>query len=419
MRKLRADYAFVPDLKKGVFSPMANPCITVDESGKIIAIQEYSSPDSNSGKEDGIEYYNGVFVPGFINAHCHIELSHLLGAFEQASGMSGFINQINALRESVDERGRFEAMKRQFNLLSTQGVVAVSDISNCSESFALKRQFLNLVHSDSEELFPVYYRTFVELFGTEESDAEQILERGEKIAEQAVQMGLKASVTPHSPYTMSPKLLKITALRGLKSGEISYHSQESQEEEDMIMYGTGALAENYRGRGLSMPEPANTTALEYFLNTVTATSTEGLAKIEGRVNLVHNVVLSQRSIDAAKRVITEPFFTVCPLSNIFIHRALPPLDLMRKNNLAICVGTDSLSSNTILSMVEEMRCIEQNFPHIPLGEILQWACLNGAKALGIEERCGSLQVGKTPGIVLIQNLRDFHLTPQSRSVRIV
>jgi cytosine/adenosine deaminase-related metal-dependent hydrolase len=290
------------------------PLVVTDEAGKILSVSQYSQDELSD-----TEYHEGILIPGMVNAHCHIELSHLKGAFRQATGMSGFINQINELRESVDEKGRFEAMKGEFENFSRQGVVAVSDISNCNESFPLKKEYRD----------KVYYRTFVELFGTEKAEAEAILEGGQRTADQATAMGLEASVTPHSCYTMSPKLLEITAKRGLESGIISYHSQESQEEEDMIMKGSGALSDNYHGRGLSTPPVTGTTALEYFIDRIA----EKKGKVKGRINLVHNVVISQRSIDRAKEALQSPFFTICPLSNIFIHRQLPPIDLMRKTTL--------------------------------------------------------------------------------------
>ena len=399
MRKIAADYIYTLDGQAG---PWAKPLVTIDEDGKILSVSQYRKADLDLDKT--IEYHAGTLIPGMVNAHCHIELSHLKGAFRQATGMSGFINQINELRESVDEQGRLEAMKTEFENFFRQGVVAVSDISNCSESFPLKKEYQP----------KVYYRTFVELFGTEKADAEAILEGGQRVADQATAMGLDASVTPHSCYTMSPKLLEITAKRGLESGAISYHSQESQEEEDMIMKGSGALADNYHGRGLSTPPVTGGTALEYFIDRIA----EKGKKVKGRINLVHNVVLSQRSIDRAKEALESPFFTICPLSNIFIHRQLPPINLMRENGLKICLGTDSLSSNLILDMVSEMECLQNNFPGLELGEILQWACANGAELLGKEDTLGRIKEGKAPGIVLLENLKDFRITPETKSIRL-
>ena len=169
MKKLAADLAITLEDEFGFLRPLKRPLITVDEDGKILEIRQYNEDELHSSD---IEYHPGILVPGFVNAHSHIELSHLKGVFKEGTGMSGFINQINELRESVDEKGRMEAMEREFENLSRSGVVAVSDISNCAESFALKKKYLTLKHTSENSLFPVYYRTFVELFGTEPEDAE-------------------------------------------------------------------------------------------------------------------------------------------------------------------------------------------------------------------------------------------------------
>ena len=352
------------------------------------------------------EFYSGILCPGFVNAHCHVELSHLVGMFEQAAGMSGFINQINAMRENVGKEGRIKALEAQMDKMYREGVSAMADISNCSESFECKSKS------------PMYTRTFLELFGSEPKDAQDVLESGKSLAQVAKEYGIDAAITPHSCYTMSPQLLAMAAQEGLKSGFLSYHSQESHEEEELIRTGTGALAENYKGRGLSTPPVTGKPALTYFIDRLLSFSK---SPVEGNVLLVHNVAIDQESIDYAKEHLANPYFAICPLSNIFIHRALPPLNLMRENNLKICLGTDSLSSNTILSIVKEIECIHKNFPQIPLVEILGWACSNGAQMLGKQDVLGSFEPGKKPGVVLLENIdwENFKLTEKSTARRLV
>lgn len=415
MRRIAGDFLFTADKSEISCAPIRHGCVTADDEGRIIEVEQLDNETIAKAAErkrsgyvraDGeLEYFEGVICPGFVNAHSHIELSHLKGHFKEATGMSGFINQINELRCCVNEEERAAAMKAEFESFYNQGIAGVSDISNCAESFEFKKNS------------KTYFRTFIELFGSEPSDAQDVLSGGIRLAAQARAMGLDASVTPHSCYTMSPKLLEITAEEGLKSGFISYHSQESKEEEDMIMYGTGALEDNYKGRHLSVPPVTGRTALEYFVDRLLTFSN---SPVKGKINLIHNVALSGQSIDYALEHIDTPYFTICPLSNIFIHRALPPLDLMRKRRLRICIGTDSLSSNKVLSMIAEMKCIQDNFSSVSLGEILGWACHNGAEVIGKENELGSITPGKKPGIVLITNIdyKNFKLTEESVSERI-
>lgn len=395
MRKIAANYVFPI-----VGEPIRNGYVKFNDNNEVVEVGQLEGECADT------EFYSGILCPGFINAHNHVELSHLLGAFKQATGMSGFINQINALRDTVDQEGRIKALEYQMEKMYAEGVQAMADISNCSESFPCKAKST------------MYTRTFLELFGSEPKDAQDVLESGKRLAHKSQEFGIDAAITPHSCYTMSPQLLAMAAQEGLKSGYLSYHSQESDEEEELIMSGTGALADNYKGRGLSTPPVTGKPALVYFIDRLLSFSE---SPVKGNILLVHNVAINQESIDYAKKHLATPYFAICPLSNIFIHRALPPLDLMRENGLKICLGTDSLSSNTVLSIAKEIVCLHDNFPHIELAEILQWACLNGAQMLGKDDKFGTFEVGKQPGAVLIENVDwdTFKLTGNSTTRRII
>ncbi len=395
MRKIAANYVVT---NSG--APIKNGYVKFNDDNVVVEIGQLDGECADT------EFYGGILCPGFVNAHCHVELSHLAGAFEQATGMSGFINQINALRNTVDKDGRIKALEFQMEKMYKEGVSAMADISNCSESF------------DCKAKSPMYTRTYLELFGSEPKDAQDVIEGGIELAKVAGEYGIDAALTPHSCYTMSPQLLEMAAQEGLKSGFLSYHSQESTEEEELIISGTGALAENYKGRGLSTPPVTGKPALLYFIDRLL---TFAQSPVQGKVLLVHNVAIGQESIDYAKKHLAEPYFAICPLSNIFIHRALPPLDMMRENGLKICLGTDSLSSNTILSIAKEIVCLHENFHHIPLEEILVWASLNGAQMLGKEDELGSFEVGKKPGAVIIDNIdwENFKLTDKSVTRRLI
>ncbi len=399
MRIFTSDYIFPI-----VAGPIRDGYVMTDDEGYVLkmgAARELNPPALSVA-----EYFPGAIVPGFVNTHSHIELSHLKGAFSKGSGMSGFINQINSLRDSVDKSGRINAIETEMRGLYRQGVSAMADISNCNESFECKS------HS------PIYTRTFLEVFGTDPKEADMIVEGALELCREAEEMDLDAAPTPHSCYTMSPELLRAASVAGIKSGYLSYHSQESRQEEDLIRYGTGELAENYKGRGLPTPPVTGTSALVYFIDNLKKAMR---APIRGHVLLVHNVAIDEESIDYALEWLKSPYFAVCPLSNIFIHNQLPPLELMRRKGLKITVGTDSLSSNDLLSMVAEMKCIQDHFPEIPFDEILKWATRNGAEFLGKEELLGSFEAGKKPGIVNIEgfDVQKMRLTDKSVSVRIL
>ncbi len=400
MRRIAANYIFPI-----TSAPIRNGYVDFDDEGRVVSIGQLT--DSNYTKETaGTEFYNGIICPGFTNAHCHIEFCHLKDRFEEGTGMSGFINQINALRESNPAEVRIAEIEKYMQQLYEDGVSAMADVSNCDESF------------DAKVRSKMYTRTFVEVFGVEPSEAEDITAGASALAAKAREMGLDAAPTPHSPYTTSPELLTASAAAGLVDGYISYHNQESAEEDDMIGWHRGALYENYIGRQMRIPEATGKPAIYHFLDRIQKVHP---APFEEHVILVHNTVSTAECVRDAIKVLKNVYWVTCPLSNIFIHRQIADLYMLMREGAKITVGTDSMSSNHVLSMIEEIKCLQHYFPDIELATVLQWCCINGAEALGQEARLGSFETGKYPGAVLIDGI-DFDtmkLTAASTSRRLI
>lgn len=380
-------------------APIENGYVEYEDDGTITSVGICDDP----AKEKA--FFRGILVPGFVNSHCHLELSHLRGKFRKGTGMSGFIDQINELRDSTSVDNKRKIAAEWLDILWRQGVSAMSDISNCDETFGMKAES------------PMYIRTFLEVFGTEPEDCAKVMEDADKLVVEASAYHIDAAPTPHACYTMSPELLTAASAEGLAAGYVSYHSEESPEEDELMISATGPLADNYNARHLCTPPVTGKQSLYYFI--------DRLEKVhEGPFNehvlLVHNVCLTQESVDYALNCLKNVWWAVCPLSNMFIHNALPPIPLMRRNGLKITVGTDSLSSNDTLDMVAEMYCLQENFRDVPLGEIIRWATYNGAEFLSRENVLGAFAVGLKPGIVLIRNIsEDGRLTGSSISERII
>jgi cytosine/adenosine deaminase-related metal-dependent hydrolase len=393
IRRIAASFVYTLDADE----PIKNGYVEYDAAdGRIVAVGECGPDD---------EVLPGAIVPGFVNSHCHIELSHLHGKFRKGTGMAGFIDQINALRDWAGADVKARLTQEWMDKMWKDGVSAMSDISNDDSSFKVK---------SSHKL---YTRTFLEVFGSEPEMCQGVMADVTALKAAADAEGIDAAPTPHSCYTMSPQLLSASSAAGLESGYLSYHSQESQEEEDLLISGSGAMYENRKRSGMSTPPVTGESSLKYFIDRLAAAKP---APYDEHILLVHNVCLKQDDIDAAKKVMNNVYWAICPLSNIFIHNALPPVPLMRRNGLAITVGTDSLSSNDDLDMVKELVCIRQNFSEIPMNEILVWACLNGARFLSKEKALGSLTPGKTPGIVFVSNVdENGSFTSESKSERVI
>jgi cytosine/adenosine deaminase-related metal-dependent hydrolase len=123
----------------------------------------------------------------------------------------------------------------------------------------------------------------------------------------------------------------------------------------------------------------------------------------GNLMLVHNTFVEQELI-AELRKRENLFWCLCPNSNIYIENAIPPVELLKRENCNIVIGTDSLASNTQLSIISELITLQQSFPSLSITELVEWATINGAMALGKDDQFGRIEPGKNPGLVLIQNV---------------
>ncbi len=391
MKRITAEYIYTLESE-----PIRNGFIEYDDNGIIAAVGQCEADE---------EIMPGAIVPGFVNAHCHVELSHLHKKFRKGTGMAGFIDQINELRDWAGREVKQQLVQEWMDKMWNDGVSAMADISNDDSSFDVKKSH------------KMYTRTFLEVFGSEPEMCEGVMKDVTELKAVADDAGIDAAPTPHSCYTMSPQLLSASAAAGLESGYLSYHSQESQEEEDLLISGSGAMYENRKRSGMSTPPVTGESSLKYFLDRLADVKP---APYDENILLVHNVCLQQSDIDAVKQAMNNAYFAICPLSNIFIHNALPPIDLMRKNGLAIALGTDSLSSNDDLDMMKELVCLHENYPQVPMNELFTWASRNGARFLGKDDVLGSIAAGKCPGIVHISALDENGcITAESRSIRII
>ena len=393
MNRIAAKYVYSLNSR----TPIENGFVEYDDSGLIHAVGECCRPSEEK------VFFDGAIVPGFVNAHCHVELSYLKGMFRKGTGMAGFIDQINELRDFKTPEEKMADISAAMDRLWNQGVQAMADISNCADTFPLK------------EASPMYTRTFLEVFGTEPKDCDAVMKSVLELQAEARLFGLDAAPTPHACYTMSPQLVTASSAAGLKSGFLSFHSEESDQEEEMIRTGSGPMWENRVNAGMSTPPVTGQSSLEYFVDRLLEVHP---APFPEHILLVHECSMGVDGARLVKALMENPYIALCPLSNLFIHNSLPPVEMMRREGLNICIGTDSLSSNDDLCMVDEMRCLQENFPGLSLGELLEWACLNGARFLGKDNIIGTIEEGKRPGLVLIEGLKGNKLVKGSKSRRI-
>lgn len=361
---------------------MPSTIITVDEQGVILSV-ETNVGDMDSRQD--VEFYGGILIPGMSDCHSHIEYSYVKGMIPRGGGLPEFIRSIIKIKyeNATPDEEKLAAALKWSRKLHADGVVAVGDHNNNDYVYPVKQKG------------GIFWRTFVELFDVDgQSDDETFLD-GLKRAEHHRTLSLPASVIPHACYTMTDGLMALTGgsakahCGASADGIVSIHYKESVE--------LGGEKERER---------------------VLAT----LGENRDGVLLVHCIYANEGDIDCMIEKFGDKLTVVpCPLSNIYIENKLADIDMLRRKGVRIAIGTDSLSSNDTLSMIEEMKCLQKHLPHLPLEEILGWATINGAEALGITDFAGSFEVGKRPGIVQLENvdLKQMKLTDSSTSRRIV
>ncbi|MCK5730808.1 MAG: amidohydrolase family protein [Draconibacterium sp.] len=397
MRKIAATYIFPVNQP-----PIKNGTLICESDGTIVDIID------NNGElkeESGLEFYSGILVPGFVNTHCHLELSHLKGKIEEKTGIGGFIGKINTLRNQ--DFGSIEkAIEIADRKMWAAGTAAVGDISNSNITIVTKQKS------------KIYYHTFVESFGFHPSRAETAFEYAKNVLSEFRGNKLPASIIPHSPYSVSiPLFEKIKENAFTEKSLLSIHNQESKGETQFYKNGDGPIAnhlKNNLGIDISHWKPTGKSSIISIMKYLPP---------QNRLILVHNTFTEKSDLNELKhnRSLENTWFALCPNSNLYIENKLPPISLFKEEDLNVCLGTDSLASNHQLSILEEMITIQQNFTELKLEELLIWATLNGAKALGIESTFGTFQAGKNPGVNLISgfDFRNMKLTISSKVKRLV
>lgn len=341
---------------------------------------------------DDIQTLRGVLSPAFINCHCHLELSHMKGFIPENTGMTDFVLNVVQQRHFSEEVIK-EAMVKAEEEMWQNGIIAVGDICNNDLGVAKKKQPR------------LHYHNFIEASGFVPSVAAARFSRAREIFDAYASISSSAersnSIVPHAPYSVSPGLFgDIVEFPG--NHLLSMHNQECIAEEQLFL--------NRQGDFLRMYDKMNIDA--GFFN---ATGKNSLQSVFHNFHphqsliLVHNVTTTSSDINFLKsKNKTGPaiFLCLCVNANLYIGNGLPDINMLASSGFTMVLGTDSLASNHQLSILEEMKTIHSHYPEMELKELLQWATINGARALEMDKQLGSFEKGKRPGIVLIDTVSE-------------
>lgn len=392
MQKFSADYIFPV-----ASEPIKEGVIITDDEGKIVQIDSRENYDLTS-----IDIRKGAIVPGFINTHCHLELSHMKGLMDTGTGLIPFIQSVVQFRNFPMEQ-ILDAIERADREMYEGGIVAVGDISNKLDS---------AVQKDRSK---IRYYTFVEMFDLlQDSLTKKSFDDYKAVYDaQSTANGNRKSAVPHAPYSVTPQLFqKINELNGDEDATISIHNQETVHEDALFLNKTGDLLHFFNGFNLPLDgfQPTNTTSIHYAMQYMNP---------QQRTLFVHNTMTTPVDILAAQSWNDRVYWATCANANLYIENRMPFYKYFLENNARMTIGTDSLTSNWQLSVLEEMKAIAQYQSYVTFETMLRWATLNGAEALGFEADLGSIEVGKTPGLNLLDLKEDFKIGAETKVEKLI
>jgi len=309
------------------------------------------------------------------------------GIIPENTGMVNFLVRVIQQR-GFDAEIIKKAIEDGENSMLQNGIVAVGDICNTANTVEQKKAGRLLYHN------------FIETMGFIESSAAQRFQASVAVYDQFARLyrtpAKSNSIVPHAPYSVSPALFQlITRFPGNQL--LTIHSQESAAEREFIERGTGDLHRLYEALHLdiSFYKPAQKESLPSYLSHFLPNQS---------LILVHNTNTNEHDLEyvvSDELPVANLYFCLCPNANLYIGNPLPNIDLLRQYKAAVVVGTDSLASNHQLSILAELQTLQRHFPQIEKVELLQWATLNGARALQLDDVLGSFESGKKPGVLIL------------------
>ena len=314
--------------------------LVTDVTGKIQDII------SKNDAGDNIQVFNGILTPGFINSHCHLELSHLKNVILPHTGLIEFLCTVVTKRNFDPEIIQEEIIKAEHEMYEN-GIVAVGDIGNTSDTAFVK--------SKSK----IRWQNFVEVLSFTDEKAAENIEHYKKITEsfsnQLQSSGIphRTSLVPHAPYTISPKTFELIN-NATKDQIISIHNQEHPAEDELYKTGGGEYLKLFKIFGIDeSPFPVTgkssiRSCLPYFNNGQT-------------IFLIHNTYMPEEDVKWANEYANingvKLIYCLCINANQYIENKEPPVEMLIRNNCHIVLGTDSYSSNRQLSIAKEIQAL--------------------------------------------------------------
>ncbi|MBW3629236.1 MAG: amidohydrolase family protein [Gemmatimonadetes bacterium] len=379
-----------------VAPPFRDGAVLVDGSGLIAAVGHRAVIDPPEGAEV-VEFGEAALLPGLVNVHSHLELAMFRGALEELSFRDWILRLVGGKR-SVLEDGDYAAAARWTALEAIRAgmtTLATTEASGIGMAAMQEAGLRGIVYN--------------EVFGPDPEQAEAsvrgLQERLDGLRPHETEL-VRVGISPHAPYTVSDDLFRAAALLSREEEiPIAIHIAESAIERELVTRGEGDFAPGLRARGIATPVRGRS-PVEML---------DRLGALAARPLLIHCVDVDDEDI---RRIAdTDCAVAHCPVANAKLGHGLAPLAALLGAGVRVGLGTDSVASNNRLDLLEEARfaALLQRAAHrtptlLSAPELLRLCTLDGARALGMEDRIGSLEPGKDADLCAV-SLAAPHVKP--------
>jgi cytosine/adenosine deaminase-related metal-dependent hydrolase len=355
--------------------------------GDIVGVGAAEAP-SERHADRLLDLSEAVILPGLVNAHTHLELSHLAGQVPPADSFVAWVRAMLAVRFGTPAAPAavIGAAREAIASMEATGTLGVGDIGNTDASVSPLA---------ASSLWGVHFR---EALGLRPADASRLLEETRLAVRRthhtlcaAGNTRLSPSCAPHAPYSTSPDLI-----RGLAGGYeparavSSIHLAESTDELVFLATGQGPLRDLAADRGAwdgTWPTPG-VGPVAYLAQ---------LGVLHPGLLVVHGTQLRREELQMLAS--TGATLVLCARSNRWVGAGVPPVSEVFASGGAIAIGTDSLASVADLNLFAELQALRDLAPDVPARSLLRAATLGGARALGCDA-LGVLAPGATSRAVV-------------------
>jgi len=371
--------------------PIEDGAVLVDPGGRIAAVGPHRHVPAPPGAET-LEFPDAVLIPGLVNCHTHLELTHLAGKNAERQ-FAQWIRTIRTLKEATTPTEFSRSAEQGVRDGWAAGVTCVADTGSTGAPLGALARL---------EARGIYYQ---EVFGPDPAACGASLaeltagvERLRPLASDRVRLG----ISPHAPYTVSEPLYRAVAEFARRERlPVALHLAESPEESQLVRDGAGPFAEALRARGIAV-QAQHCSPVQYL-------SRLGVLQHATRFLYIHCVQVDAQDIAILRD--SGGAVAHCPRSNRAHGHGVAPLAALCEAGLAVGLGTDSVVSAGDVSLWSEAAVAG-----LEGEETLRMLTIEGARALGLDGQIGSLEVGKQADLAVFPSTVLHRPPPPSTAV---